>query len=117
MHDDHCSLACLKRCYMMAFWIDACETLVVSVWNGSLFRMTLDCRFSLLLVPLVQLSLLTMLLKCASGFGNVVRGTAARVSAIAVTCAGFLLRCATWLILPVVICLSQRLSHACASMN
>jgi hypothetical protein len=24
---------------------------------------------------------------------------------------------ATWLILPVVICLSQRLSHACASMN
>lgn len=23
----------------------------------------------------------------------------------------------TWLILPVVICLSQRLSHACASMN
>ena len=25
--------------------------------------------------------------------------------------------CATWLILPVVICLSQRLSHACVSMN
>jgi len=24
---------------------------------------------------------------------------------------------ATWLILPVVICLSQRLSHACLSMN
>ena len=27
------------------------------------------------------------------------------------------LRNATWLILPVVICLSQRLSHACVSMN
>ena len=27
------------------------------------------------------------------------------------------LRIATWLILPVVICLSQRLSHACVSMN
>lgn len=26
-------------------------------------------------------------------------------------------RNATWLILPVVICLSQRLSHACVSMN
>ena len=26
-------------------------------------------------------------------------------------------RIATWLILPVVICLSQRLSHACLSMN
>eukprot|EP01018_Ginkgo_biloba_P040569 Gb_34921 [translate_table: standard] len=26
-------------------------------------------------------------------------------------------RDATWLILPVVICLSQRLSHACVSMN
>ena len=26
-------------------------------------------------------------------------------------------RCKTWLILPVVICLSQRLSHACLSMN
>ena len=27
------------------------------------------------------------------------------------------MRNATWLILPVVICLSQRLSHACVSMN
>ncbi|KAI8530301.1 hypothetical protein RHMOL_Rhmol11G0046000 [Rhododendron molle] len=26
-------------------------------------------------------------------------------------------RNATWLIMPVVICLSQRLSHACVSMN
>jgi hypothetical protein len=69
MHDDHCSLACLKRCYIMAFWIDACETLVITVWNGCLFRMTLDCRFSLLLVSLVQLSLLTMLLnKVCLGF-------------------------------------------------
>ena len=31
--------------------------------------------------------------------------------------AGLLLMDATWLILPVVICLSQRLSHACVSMN
>ena len=31
--------------------------------------------------------------------------------------AGSRLRRATWLILPVVICLSQRLSHACVSMN
>ena len=31
--------------------------------------------------------------------------------------AGSSMRNATWLILPVVICLSQRLSHACVSMN
>ena len=29
----------------------------------------------------------------------------------------FAVRVATWLILPVVICLSQRLSHACLSIN
>lgn len=32
-------------------------------------------------------------------------------------CLGSSARNATWLILPVVICLSQRLSHACVSMN
>jgi hypothetical protein len=32
-------------------------------------------------------------------------------------CCGLSARNATWLILPVVICLSQRLSHACVSMN
>ncbi len=32
-------------------------------------------------------------------------------------CGPMSVRNATWLILPVVICLSQRLSHACVSMN
>jgi hypothetical protein len=40
------------------------------------------------------------------------RASAARAHAEAAS-----LRNATWLILPVVICLSQRLSHACVSMN
>ena len=40
-------------------------------------------------------------------FGPALRGVGRVVS----------LKAATWLILPVVICLSQRLSHACLSIN
>ena len=46
-----------------------------------------------------------------------VRATAALVLASGHAGAGLSARNATWLILPVVICLSQRLSHACVSMN
>ena len=55
-----------------------------------------------------------------TGFSSKVRLAAGRLS-LSIDREGFALSAAvvvkTWLILPVVICLSQRLSHACLSMN
>ena len=49
--------------------------------------------------------------------GNLIRTIVDSVLALRANAASTSLKNATWLILPVVICLSQRLSHACVSMN
>jgi hypothetical protein len=54
---------------------------------------------------------------CSIPFGIVLQGNILRRKAGGMTRSPPVLEIVTWLILPVVICLSQRLSHACLSIN
>ena len=98
-----------NRCWETAFWVDSFDSSAPSALGDELF---LDTWMQIPLLCLVAeyrgraRIKISSLLVCLTYFSKFVNLLLTNFSDVV-----------TWLILPVVICLSQRLSHACLSIS